>query len=1043
MIKIFNSNDQAISVKGNSTSPLLDYLNRSDVWTGDAKTFWQAFQLGIVYAIQLFCYQLFVLLLPQTNDMKAEDVVALTNTKDALALSLHIGMLTGSIFWSWLLLKKWTLNKALHGSLIVSAIAVFAEAFFMDRANPSSSGSEVPLLLARGLYGFGFSAGLAIALTLAAERMPKYVFTRAGAIIMSIGMMGPVFAVALPKSTELASYYLPLAGALLLVPIFFRLPKDIGFVEIWNTKNRKNQEDEKKEENKAPGSLRETSQNEISTIWQFVSEYPASRIFWACVAVGLCVSIFSDLLNILPSLYEEEALSQGKVYACRYPGMALGAIGAAYWSIRKCSRQYVINWMLMIQLVVLTALLWPKIFRANVAANLIYSMIFVSGIGNGLWLILLLHASEQIPFKYRRFSNILILAGTRAGGIFLIFFNLGYDSEWYNKYPGFLLFYGATFIIIGLVAAPFLAENFEQEAVEADLKDRPFDGELIRNRLLNIDISVWKADKRNKFLDAVRKVFFKEFYEKLGTGFYFTGLFLSEQNNPDLFKSGFEGKLEQEQTPTNQAAFDDRNDAVKGDEMREFHTKIQQVILAENSKCRPITLWMLEHPQKIGGTLLWRGGTGQRLSNDLEKEPNLRHFNLSDITFTNEDLPVKFRALLKDTDTGNNTDSKSKLALLEVQQKLLELYESATFQETSWKNFITDTKEEWHEGIKINALLHRIDSDAYKRGTYYTHYIPTFNNFNELKGTLMLKTAIPVRVEHLTALRNILSFVLLQRAAAMLELNKANNVLSLQHYFKAAHESLEARMNNIKKWFINLNQQSRFSDDEAHDFATSFVPAVNSGYHLKLLSYYSDLAEKFVHTQTSGGPDEDKVKVIREKMDEISNKPCEIKKLLMEIADELSLIAWPKITDQEGKEQLFRGLAKSIENISHHIIINSNSLLLKVVLFELLKNSIEHSNPKKPEVFITITLTNRIEVTFLNNWNDTFASESGTREAFKARFNEDNLTFKTGVGLKTVRAFLSTKSFTEQGNWETSCEYANGKTGISIYIPKSYTIPQN
>ncbi len=986
-------------------------LNLSLFWTGNTQMLHQSALLGCVYAIQLFAYQLFVLVLPEGYSM----------WKDHLALNLHTGMLLGSIFWAWLLLKKHDLNQVLKWSLMVSAAALLWQSIiFYENIAP------LVLSLSRFMFGFGFAAVLAISLNFV-DQMPSYTRTRAGALVMSIGMIGPLFAVLLPIKNELRSAYLCVAGILILSPLLFPLPKDDKKFGTW------------------------TEENNYS-LSQFAFTFPTGRIFWSCVAVGWCVSIFSDLLNILPNLYTVLKDKLNIVYGCRYPGMALGSLLAAWLSIQKQNRKQVISVILGGQAITLLLLLFPKIFweEATVSVFLLGTFIFVSGLGNGFWLILLLHASEQFTFRHRRIANVLVLAGSRSGAIFLLILNVCYNKNtdtgfifWYNDFPGFLLFYGLMFILIGLVAAPFLAERFEGEAVEADYNAEwdtktkqyysmhPFEGETDRNKFLDT-VKKWKTTNSNDFLEETKGVFRSLFYTHFRNTVYFSGLFWSDPNNKQLFRAGFDSTAKEKEGEAIQETFDFYNKGLDGGKTHEFHRTIQSIILSEskNARAQAITNWMMYHEdQEIAGALFWFGGTEQSLNNKYIKEKNLRTFNLSQIRFKPEFSNYSFtiaRAKMPTNDQGE-------IKLPDAIDWLNDLYDKVEFDLVQWERFIaSDHRPEWDLGIQLNALLHRLDCEVYAPGTYYAYYIKSFNTQNKLIGTLSIKSAVAIGLEHLRGIRNLLTFVVLQRGAALLEWTNANMILELQHNNKTFLESIRMGLSDLGTWFKHLNKVSRFQADESDDFIKQYVNTFRLVRTIETISYYNDyLAERSKFSDGEEKVIEDKYKSVIKKEDfKLSSVLLPLLEDLAKLDDLIELIS------NTSKEMFFKQIK---EKVAHNFSVNdpklyANKAVFEVICWQLLLNAIKNNDNHNPMVEILTKQHERgTELIFKNRWSQTFQADHRKQERFKQSINNKNFTW-AGFGLATVLRYL--ESFNP--NWEMNCEYEQQNTLIILHIPEQY-----
>jgi MFS family permease len=1000
----------------------------SILWIKERQTLIQSLLLGLVYAIQLFSYQLFILVLPSST----------TNLiKDGLALSLHICMLTGSVFWAWLMLKKWDMNTVLKRSLVVSAVALLWQSILLlDSADPWS------FYLSRGLFGFGFSAGLAIALTLVTERLPAYVRTRSAAVVMAVGMLGPVVAVVLPNKVDWGGIYLFFAGLLLLLPLFFSLPKDGTTFGQWEEK-------------------------QDYTVWQFATKFPTSRIFWSCVAVGLCVSLFSDLLTLIPKMYSiksgilvfptsndspvEIKMPLEIIFLMRYVGMSIGCIIISFWSIAKRSRKSIVKKLMMLQGVAITLLLLPAFPELGITIpyNVFIIFVFISGFLNSSWLILLLNGSELFGFQNRRIANLLIVGFTRAGAFFLVLFNNLGSKDWYLEFPEFILFYCLMFISIGLVAAPFLNDRFEAESIPADFKDRPFDGENDRKIFVEgLGEKNWMSTNFNIFTEEAKKQFHTLFAKHFGNTIYFSGLFLSAPNNKHLFQSGFD-KIETAKEEVDQGTYNLYNHGLDGEEMRGFHKVIQRIILYEGGKATALTNWMMAHEDaELAGTLLWYGGPGQLLPREYEYEQhrNLHTFNLAKIRFKPAFSDRTFTTARAEipTDTEGNVDVPRAALWLE------KLCDQVEFDTGAWTKFTgekTDKNDrnDWEYGIMLNVLLHRLDCDKYAPGTYYAYYIKSFNTFNQLRGTLAIKSAIPIGVDHLGSIRNLLTFVMLQRGAAILQLEKLQIIRTERHTHKGELLMAEKQLDKIDNWFERIKNDLPDKQQDQSEFRSSFYNAYNTIFHLRKVSDYNVYLEKMLANAIDHNSDKDKEKYRSESQVEMIDLKTDI---LDELSKAFKGLEMAKIKEKENKDvnrsknivSCFQNLDNSINETfkGQNFLIEANHTGLRIILVELLKNAFENAHPDEPIVLVSgnYNLDKDIfHLHIINNWPDNYKDDKPKHEKLKITVTQQN-EFIDNYGLCTIFRILKAGYLSKSKGWGLICEM-NGRTDMCLTIPIS------
>lgn len=1049
-------------------------------WINDRVRVRQTLSLGLVYLTGLFAYQLFALILADENGIfcKILTEAGHPNLKDRITLLLHLGMLSGAITWSIVLLRRGvTLNLVLKWSVLLSAVAIggkIALVFYAGVLTPVQLAWS--LAVARFWFGFGFSASLAIALTLISERYPAYMRTWSATLVCTMGMLGPLLAIGLMTFlTEIAAakFSPRVTGGLLLMAVFLLLmllklafPKDAGRVDETE-----------------PVPTGGHAVKPVRFILGFVfRDKNTSRIFWACVAMGLSISIFSDLMNMLPRMIGRWELTLpsffslpdlAMIYLCRYTGMAIGTLYAGWESDVKHSRKKIIYKLLWLQMLALFLLLSPTFSWMPKPDGWLYcAVIFFSGFVNGFWIILLLHTAEQFARPHRRIVNLLVLNLTRFGAFFIILLNNFARPDWFNEFPAMLFFYGAAFISIGLFTAPFLPDNFGGNAVEPDYdtQTRFFDNQQLRSEILRIPGETWLSEAPSPFLNEAKKILFGHLSEKFRENFYNTGLFFSQNGNRYLIVNENILKIagyRENEREVRQETYEYRNSPVAdGYKALAFQEGMQRIILDKDPRCHSLTLWMMPDP-KIGSLVLWFGGPGQEMNEADRSVEGLRAFNLAKITFR-EPVDLKtYTSLVSDPD----------MTMPERYERLEALYLKTQFDQEEWARFFQekenpDAKETAiANGIRHNLLLHRLNAELYEVGAYYAYYLKSYNILNDLKGVISLKMATALRERYIRELRGLLTFLLLQRSAAMLQRSNELIVHEERHANKHELDALVGRLEELKSWFRRLRKRAEkegFSNLDPAEFETNFEPALRASRHMRDLTDFNNLLmrEKDLNEpETYAG---EKESLFTRFGDVVAQENLNLEDFLIKCADDLkympnAIAVHSGIGEEETRNALREKCRKQLEKSIRSAfagkkipLVRANPIGLRVVLHELLKNAGQHADLRDPAISVRIEVCDNgcLKLHLVNNWYDSFRQNAKAREALFEAIQDRIEHERSRSGLRTVQRFLDCPWFSygerfllnREGSfaWRLDCaDMRNpeaGETDIFLVIPASATV---
>jgi MFS family permease len=500
-----------------------------------------AHSLGFLYFAELFAYQAFSLL------SKGESFIFLSGN-DWVTLALHGGMLLGAIGWCWWVLfkKGLTYGRALKRSvgfytLALAWIVAMSVTIALGQWRVGDYFTAWLFAIARFLFGAGFSAGLGLTVVFVAEVFPRYLRTRAATLACAIGVTGPLAAagcywalLCFPATSDWPGTATLAIGLALAIASWWRIGRHMlqaPFNKEFFVFERK------------PRTA-EALRNVRNTV--FVGK--SSTIFWSAAFMGISISLFSDLLHLLPRMDAYRGvINPDFIFCWRYVGIASGTLWAGWQSWRQHSRQRVISQMLALQVLALLLLLFLPIIIKNVGPAPINELgkwacgatLILSGWANSNWIVMLLHTFEQFGKGQRAVAVLLAINVYRFGSIGLIGLNL-LHPDWFNHFEFALLGLGLVYIGVGLVASRQLADNFEGDALESDYDPaaRPLSGGEIRQKLLEIPEKAWNSEAEGQFLQQVSSILYERMSDTLRENYYLSTLYFAQESDARLGSAG-------------------------------------------------------------------------------------------------------------------------------------------------------------------------------------------------------------------------------------------------------------------------------------------------------------------------------------------------------------------------------------------------------------------------------------------------------------------------------------------------------------------------
>ncbi|MCC7246967.1 MAG: MFS transporter, partial [Saprospiraceae bacterium] len=980
-----------------------------------------AVRLGFLYLTELFAYQGYSLLINQANFKFLE-------RKDGVVLSLHIGMLIGAIAWCvWLIAgQRKTYGSAFRISawlcLVTSFLVWFLSALVAAGCNEIS---WQWFALARAIFGAAFSAGLGLTVVFIADQFPRYLRTRGATLACAIGFIGPllaaisywIFKAILPENNQWPSAINLGVGVIL---------SSISLIGI--IRQNKHQVFEHYLFDQSPAN---SIGSGFKRIVRFCfKEKTTTTVFWSCAFLGISISFFSDLLHLLPRMkvFKEEIAPQS-IFFFRYLGIGLGTIWAGWLSWRKQSRRQVLTKWLWWQAVALFVLLLPPVlfqkdsFDAQVLKIYLSVAIMLSGFANASWIVNLLQTCEQFGRTYRVVAVLLAINVYRFGSIGLIFMNIVY-TDWFDQIPGALFGLGLIYVGIGLVANRQLRNNFEGDGLDAqnDPDLRSLSGQTTRDNLLNIQPVHWKSEQESNFLKEVSRVMHERFDTELADNYYMSTLYFAHEHDARLGTSGA--------YHTREGSYPVRG--IQHSDSHQFSEVGEELI--ETGVMASLAVW-LEKEADIAGILIWFGGDGQcidhtRLGSDW------RTFNLSSINLPNnwEDF---YNRIIRENHS-----------LEDRQCALTELSKDAEFDETAWATFKGETEDPLADKLRLNLLFQCLEARGrYKPGLLFVYYVkPWATQQADLRGVLFLKMADQLSGVHLLELREILAWVLLQRAAALLQYSNRRIEREERHANWHELNTLVTRLENTGHWFRALEKsagKSGFTDLKTPDFKANFQPALLTSRHLRNLNEYYAFLTKYTEGRDPDALALEHAPLIQpHNIDLKSELLREVENLKMNPAVFQFSEALPPEDRDEMIEKCLTRCRESIEQCFEHqqIDVIANPTGFRVVLHEIMKNAAAHAHHTAPRIGVSTTMEpdGAFVLHFQNNWSEQFDRDPARQQRFIEAIRHGIAHSSNNFGIRNVHRFIHAPHFST-APWQFDC--ADPRASATKYTDVFLKIP--
>jgi len=341
-----------------------------------------------------------------------------------------MGMLIGGIVWGILGDKKGRL-AALFLTILLYSLANIANGFAQNLQQYA---------WLRIIAGFGLAGELGIGITLVSEVMSKETRGWGTSIVSGVGIAGAVLAYFIAKWGWREAYWAGGVLGLLLLGLRIYVHESGMFDKV-------------KEAKATRGDFFSLFTNRKRFI-KYIACILAGAPVW--FVIGILVSFSKEMgeyLGIVNAEGHTEAINVGKAVMYHYIGASIGSILTGYISHKLKSRKKAL--FIAISFVGLLCIVYFNAF--GVSSNMFFFILFLLGIAQGYWAVIIAVASEQFGTNIRSTATTTVPNFIRGATVLM--------TLWWSSMSagmGILrsaMIVGATVIVLALISVFFLEES--------------------------------------------------------------------------------------------------------------------------------------------------------------------------------------------------------------------------------------------------------------------------------------------------------------------------------------------------------------------------------------------------------------------------------------------------------------------------------------------------------------------------------------------------------------------------------------------------------
>ncbi|MBI4947688.1 MAG: MFS transporter [Bacteroidetes bacterium] len=345
-----------------------------------------------------------------------------------------IGMLIGGIVWGIMGDKKGRL-AALFLTILLYSLANIANGFAQNLQQYA---------FLRIIAGFGLAGELGIGITLVSEVMSKETRGWGTSIVSGVGLAGAVLAFFIAKWGWREAYWVGGILGLLLLGLRIYVHESGMFDKVKESKARR-------------GDFFSLFSGRKRFI-KYIACILAGAPVW--FVIGILVSFSKEMgeyLGVVNDAGQPETINIGKAVMYHYIGAAIGSILTGYISQKLKSRKKA----LLIAIISVGILCVVYFNSFGVSSSVFFFVIFILGIAQGYWAVLVTVASEQFGTNIRSTAATTVPNFIRGSTVLM--------TLWWSSMSagmGILrsaMIVGATVIVLAIIAVFFLEESYGKD----------------------------------------------------------------------------------------------------------------------------------------------------------------------------------------------------------------------------------------------------------------------------------------------------------------------------------------------------------------------------------------------------------------------------------------------------------------------------------------------------------------------------------------------------------------------------------------------------
>ena len=854
----------------------------------------------------------------------------------------------------------------------------FVTPSIMSLITPSAISMESlkTLCLFRFIEAIVVSINLAIYLSVIGRNIGRKKRTWAATIVFSIGFLGPFFVNFIREFTENENTYLFMVLPSVAVLYALFVWKKYGTDDIFS-KTYPNKKDKISDEDK------DNDKFEINADIRAVL-YKGN--FWKSVYVlficGLSVLFTVRFVLQHSEIFTNDTEFKEYIYMMRYLGSTIGVLFFGWFSVSFSKKYYHFGMYqirlgerkIVFQMGMLFGILALLGFQNFAYCSAIfppskYIIPLFLGVSNAIWCIVFLQTIETLG---RKTQPILVF-------LLPIFLRVFWDLLSYEQLQklvnpdGFtyvITYIGIFIYVIGFIVSILWEDNFEG-GNRLDTYDYNFAkgrasslmNKEVRENIAAIDTKIVRSENVEEYIAEVSIQVRHRFEEVFDTSlYYYNFIFLKER--AEAFRSEVE--------IFNNSLEDLRK--VRESSIRKLCKWLRVVVEKRNDK----GLASYSFDKDYEGVIL--AGDKKYITPSLQasyEESNYKLFDLSKILLPDEQLIIDFWKHLSKMETE---DFSNPAKIEETRQKFSPIYE---FTRANFPK--EDMAEHFPTEIQRLLTLRAIGAWCYPEGEYFIYLITPKDSKHKLKTSLLMATAAPIPIEKLNELRDLLDYVMLQKAYSMsLDTEWKKVAFRNSHALKTTIGSLIDRVNEYEE----IEEKENKEKHKKLIVATlKYIDRVNI-LHLNLMRYQDN-------------PESAKNSFIPENV----NLHDVIKEVLSELRD---------ATNNLNIEKEYRNLVKNLLNsmcegkmgfeVGKDLNVKVLKTAFQVLLVEILKNAFENTNQEQP--LVRILMIEKENCYHLNIINNILLKKEQIE-----KLNNNNVS--GGIGLNTIKQILEFKQFNQ------------------------------